>query len=602
MFEPKKTAGTLKSSFLPIAVMAAVAWLPLSGCDASGAEPKTNLGRLYLSNDAAAIPPQCYTRTERQTRTEPQARVERRGETGRARRGETRSEPRGDAGTEGAASNPCYVCHTESTEPNYTNDVDLQLEYSFPKPALTNHWSNLFKDRSAYLASVSDEAILAYVREDNYRDPDGRITLASRLTQNLPSHWDGNRNGQWDGYVPDVGYHFDERGFDHDAQGRLTGWRALAYTPFPGTFFPTNGSTDDVLIRLPEIYRHNEAGEYDETVYRVNLAIVEALIKRQNVAIEPVDENALHVDLDGNGTLGIARQVVYDWAPLEKRFMHYVGQARLAQRAGQAPLAAGLYPLGTEFVHSVRYLDINESGKVVLAARMKELRYARKASWRTYYQHRAMVFEELKDAHDFPDRLEAVIGDIEVGVSNRRGWRYSGFIENREGRLRPQSYEELATCVGCHGAIGGNVDGSFALPRKLDAGSAFQHGWYHWRQKGMVGIPEPRRRDGSGEYAFYLQQVGNADEYRGNRQVRQRFFNGDGTLKETMLAALSEDISVLILPSRRRALDLDKAYQAVVKEQSYSQGRDAVLAPRENVWKRVPEGQTTGVREPVTAH
>src|SRR5699024_5466167 len=128
------------------------------------------------------------------------------------------------------------------------------------------------------------------------------------------------------------------------------------------------------------------------------------------------------------------------------------------------------------------------------------------------------------------------------------------------------------------------------------------HGWYHWHQKGMAGIAEPRRRDGSGEYAFYLQQVGNADEYRGNREVRQRFFNAAGTLKETMLAELSADITVLILPSRRRALDLDKAYQAVVKEQSYSQGRDAVLAPRENVWKRVPEGQATGVREPVTAH
>ncbi len=580
MFEPKKTAGTLKSSFLPMAVMAAVAWLPLSGCDAFGAEPKTNLGRLYLSNDAAAIPPQCYTRTESLSGVELESL----------------------ANAEAPASNPCYVCHTESTEPNYTNDVDLQLAYSFPKPALTNHWSNLFKDRSAYLASVSDQAILEYVREDNYRDPDGRIMLAAKLTRNLPAHWDGNRNGQWDGYVPDVGYHFDEQGFDHDAQGRLTGWRALAYMPFPGTFFPTNGSTDDVLVRLPEIYRRNEAGEYDETVYRVNLAIVEALIKRRNVAIEPVDENALHVDLDDNGVLAMARQVVYDWAPLEKRFMHYVGQARLAQQAGKAPLAAGLYPLGTEFVHSVRYLDIDESGKVVLAARMKELRYARKASWRTYYQHRAMVFEELKDAHDFPDRLEAVIGDIEVGVSNRRGWRYSGFIENKEGQLRPQSYEELATCVGCHGAIGGNVDGSFALPRKLDADSAFQHGWYHWHQKGMAGIAEPRRRDGSGEYAFYLQQVGNADEYRGNREVRQRFFHSDGTLKETMLAELSGDITVLILPSRRRALDLDKAYQAVVKEQSYSQGRDAVLAPRENVWKRVPEGQATGVREPVTAH
>lgn len=232
-----------------------------------------------------------------------------------------------------------------------------------------------------------------------------------------------------------------------------------------------------------------------------------------------------------------------------------------------------------------------------MAPRMKELRYARKTSWRTYYQHRALVFDELKDAHDFPDRLEAIIGDIERGVSNRRGWRYSAFIENAEGELRPQSYEELATCVGCHGAIGANVDGSFALPRKLDSATAFQRGWYHWNQKGMAGIPEPKRRDGSGEYAFYLKQVGNADEYRANREVRARFFNADGTLKEDMLAKLADDITVMIMPSRRRALDLNKAYRAVVEEQSYIKGRDAVLAPRKNVWKQIPEGQMTGVTE-----
>ena len=532
-----------------------------AGNSAPLAEPE-NLGRLYLSNPAAVTPPQCYTKTEN---------------------------------AQGPASNPCYVCHTDSRAPNFTNDVDLQLAYDFAAPARENRWHNLFKDRSGYLRSVSDDAILGYVRADNYRTPDGRIPLAHKLTRELPAHWDGNRNGRWDGYVPDAGFAFDAQGFDHDREGRPTGWRALAYTPFPGTFFPTNGSSDDVLIRLPTIYRTNEQGMYDAEVYRINLAIVESLIKRRDVVIEAVDETALRVDLDKNGELTTARRITFDWAPLQQRFMSYVGAARSAQQAGEAPLSAGSFPLGTEFLHSVRYLDVNGEGKVAMAPRMKELRYARKVRWVTYFQHRELAAEELKEAHDFPDRIEMVVGDIERGVSNRRGWRYSAFIEDRHGELRPQSYEELATCSGCHGAIGANVDGAFAMTRKLDAADSFQRGWYHWSQKPLDGLREPQRADGAGEYAYYLQQVGNADEYRSNGEVRARFFTADGALNSAMLERLAADISELVMPSPRRALDLNKAYRAVVEEQSYREGRDAVLAPHANLLQRVAEGQETGV-------
>lgn len=523
-----------------------------------------NLGRLYLSNPAAVTPPQCYTKTENAV---------------------------------GPASNPCYVCHTSSEAPNFTNDLDLQLVYDFAAPARENRWHNLFKDRSKYLGSVSDKAILNYVREDNYRAQNGRIPLAETLTKQLPAHWDGNRNGTWDGYVPDARFDFDSEGFDRDGKGQLTGWRALAYTPFPGTFFPTNGSTDDVLIRLPAIYRNDEQGNSSRVVYRVNLAIVEALIKRADVAIEAVDEKLLNVDLDKNGELGRATKIVYDWAPREQRFMSYVGEARLAQQKKAAPLSGGSYPLGTEFLHSVRYLDVGADGEVRMAPRMKELRYARKVRWVNYFQHRELAADELKDAHDFPDRLEPVVGDIERGVSNRRGWRYSGFIEDAHGALRPQSFEELATCTGCHGAIGAHIDGGFAMTRKLDAADSFRRGWYHWSQKPVSGIREPLREDGRGEYAFYLQQVGNADEYRSNAEVRARFFSEDGSLKTAMLERLAADINTLIMPSPRRALDLNKAYRAIVEEQSYREGRDAVLTPRENLLREVEEGQETGVEQ-----
>ena len=57
-----------------------------------------------------------------------------------------------------------------------------------------------------------------------------------------PAEWDANGDGHWDGFTPDVEYAFDAAGFDHRPDGTTTGWRAFAYYPFPGTFFPTNGS------------------------------------------------------------------------------------------------------------------------------------------------------------------------------------------------------------------------------------------------------------------------------------------------------------------------------------------------------------------------
>ncbi|MDX1802677.1 MAG: hypothetical protein R3292_01265 [Alcanivorax sp.] len=553
----------MKKTLIYSTVLTFCVW-HLSGCGQSRADEPADLGRLYLSNPSALVPPQCYTQTRNET---------------------------------GPASNPCYVCHTASVRPNYSNDLDLQLSYDFPAPARVNRWANLFVDRGEDVAAQGDHEILDYVRRSNYRE-NGQITLADTLTQALPTYWDDNHNGRWDGYVPDVGFHFDKAGFDHDAHGRYTGWRAFAYTPLPGTFFPTNGSADDVLIRLPAMYRQDEKGRFDLTVYKVNLAIVEALIKEQDVAIDPVDEQRLQVDLNKDGQLDTAHAVVYDWAPLDKRFMSYVGAARLAQQKNQAMLAARSYPLGTEFVHSVRYLDIAKDGQVVMAPRMKELRYARKTRWLTYYQQRALAARDSKEAHDFPDRMEPVIGDIEKGVSNRHGWRFSGFIEDRRGELRPQSYEELATCAGCHGDVGVLTDSTFAMARKLNAGSAYQHGWYHWSQKTLAGLPEPQRRDGQGEYAFYLKQVGGGDEYRSNREVRERFFGADGQLKPAMLAQLKQDVTTLLLPSERRALQLNKAYRAVVQEQSFVAGRDAVLAPRKHVLKQVDKGQPTGVIAP----
>jgi hypothetical protein len=403
--------------------------------------------------------------------------------------------------------------------------------------------------------------------------------------------------------MPDAYFRFDDEGFDLDPEGHLTGWRAFGYYPFVGTFWPTNGSTDDVFIRLAASFQRNLAGEFDRAVYKTNLAIVESLIRRRDIAIEPVDEAALGgVDLDRDGIIGTAEWVRYDWAPREGHLMWYVGQALEEQRAGRVHLAAGLYPEGTEFLHTVRYIDIDEAGGNQLAARMKEVRHARKRYWMTYAELDSRMAAETKEKHDFPDRVRVFRGNLESGVSNDQGWVYSALIEDAEGQLRPQSYEELAFCVGCHGGMGATTDSSFAFPRRFEA-DGFQRGWHHWSQKGLDGLPEPLRRDGEPEYAFYLAANGAGDEFRQNREVRERFFSADGELKPEMLERLSEDISVLLYASPERAMQLNKAYRVIVREQSFIEGRDAMIETAGfNVHPWVDQNTPTGVEEPLLGY
>lgn len=86
---------------------------------------------------------------------------------------------------------------------------------------LTNHWENLFADRSAVIEGISDAEILAYIREDNYTPL--REALAART--------------DYPGWRPDLDFNqgFDQDGFAADGSW----WRAFRYKPFLGTFWPT---------------------------------------------------------------------------------------------------------------------------------------------------------------------------------------------------------------------------------------------------------------------------------------------------------------------------------------------------------------------------
>jgi len=204
---------------------------------------QVDLKNTIVKNEVAYITSQCYTKTR-------------------------------DSHNKDILHNPCYSCHSKNKIPNFTyEDDDLQTVYAFPSPALKNHWSNLFKDRTKAVQKISDKEILKYISQNNYEN-NNTITLRQKLTH-LPKSWDSNNNGKWDGYVPDCYFHFDSEGFDKDPKGDYTGWRAFAYRPFLGTFWPTNGSTDDVIIRRPKEYRKDGNGKFDLSVYKLNLFIIE---------------------------------------------------------------------------------------------------------------------------------------------------------------------------------------------------------------------------------------------------------------------------------------------------------------------------------------
>lgn len=397
-----------------------------------------------VDNLEAAIPPQCY------------------------------------ADTRGA--NPCWVCHTGGFGPNTLEDAELQAEYAFSDLALENPWTNLFVDRRAAVAAISDEEILAWVRQDNYDALRGAL-----------ADLDG-----WRGFVPDLDLAagFDEQGFARDGSG----WRAIRYQPFPG-FWPANGSTGDVFIRLPERFRG--------AAYVENLAILERAIHLTDPHVTP--------ELPS----------------------HYVGGA---SDVAVVPL---VYPVGTEFLHSVRYLDPDAPG--MFATRMKELRWMRKEedpdAWARL---RAYEREADEKEEGWPPRYR---GDALEGMVNLFGWRMQGFIEDAEGRLRVQTDQEHRFCMGCHQGLGVTIDSTFSLARKPPGPG----GWRPQDLRGLVDRPQVGHAEG--ELAVYARRLGR---------------------------------EVVTIPARADALAMDKAYLAIVRAQSFDRGRDPTIAPATGVHRRIP--------------
>jgi hypothetical protein len=253
--------------------------------------------------------------------------------------------------------------------------------------------------------------------------------------------------------------------------------------------------------------------------------------------------------------------------------------------AADIEVPRSVYPLGTEFLHSVRYIDPDQPS--LIATRMKELRYSRKV----LFLDRWAILKSYEEEHDAKDEglLPVFSGSPLVGLRNDFGWQLQAFIEAEDGRLRLQTEEEHLFCMGCHSTVGVTLDQSFAFPRKVPGAA----GWAYQDVSGMADVPQLGHAEP--EILTYFQRVGGGDEFRANHEILDRFFPG-GALDEAQVLRAApggdQDITFLIAPSRERALLLDKAYRAVVMEQRFDLGRDAIITPPANVHTHIENGAT----------
>jgi len=472
-------------------------------------------GRIY--NPEAPVPPQCYTRIE-------------------------------------GRYNPCYVCHqnnADPTRPNFMQDGSLQAAYEFSEAALTNHHRNLFVDRSKAVAAVSDAEILDYVGQDNYS------ALAPALKRQGFKGWIPDLDGYEDGAAA-----FDEEGLARDGSG----WVAFNYKPQPSTFWPTNGSTDDVLIRLPQPFRTRADGAASRDVYMANLGLLEIAFQNlDTVSVPTIDETAVGTDLDGDGRLAETDRIV--------RRETFVGAA------ANLPLTRMLYPQGTEFLHSVRYVGVTPDGAITVPRRMKELRYMVKTRFLTIPAIRSRYGNEHQEKMD--ENLPRYVDLGGRGMDSGFGWTLLAFIEDAGGALRPQTDEEQFFCRGCHATAGANIDQTWAFPRKLRGAD----GWGYIDYRGMADAPTKGERDG--EILTYMRRAGGGDEFRSNTEMLERWFDENGQVRADLVRGKS--VYELITPSPERALALNKAYREIVREQTFIFGRDATVSPPRNVHAEIDE-------------
>ncbi len=406
--------------------------------------------------------------------------------------------------------NACKYCHTDYlTRIGHGNNFPIgedQVLFSFPSPKLNLiNWKNITHPQEIVarlqaegipVPEAGDAANLDWVRRDNWREAYARGRRVQDDSWNNPANRDSDLQllpalnpddlYPWKEADPtDGGRHgfVSADGFVMNAKAECTGWRAVNFFPY-AIFTPLTGSVSGIYIRLPRPFREKD-GRFDKETYVRNLDLLETQIKN----------------------LGTDRT-------------HYHGDA------ANIALDKGFYPVGTEFAHPLHYVDLNADGERgsqldgvaaetgesfefpgTRSRRVKEIRYM--------YKWKAVTLADIAPAEE---EAEAVQGKEWKGwIDNGAGWILVGFIERRDGDLRPQTTEELMQCLGCHSAVGNTVDAVWSFQRKLpgDAGwGEMDYGAYSSREPEWTRLNDyinPKVEQG--EMAYFYSSVVGADLY-----------------------------------------------------------------------------------------
>jgi hypothetical protein len=510
--------------------------------------------------------------------------------------------------------NACMYCHTNGLyKAGFGNNnpqagavplVNFQIDYGFDPLSTTapyatiNRWENtLYPQKLAqYVADLGIDSnawqMDDYIKTDNWQ-------AAFNQRYGSPLDWDSGFDTPFrflpgldpsdlpadnDGFVRSEKL---ENGFFQDSTGQhVTGWRAINFMPY-GIFTPISGSVSGIFIRLPKNFMQNDAAEFDLEVYSDNLELLYRAITDNLTDQDP---------------------------------SHYLGQA------SNIKVELGAYPKGTEFAHPLHYVDVDADGTNshfpgTRANRVKEVRWMYK-------------FEDYNpnDVRPGDEGDDGFFGNEQYAwVDNAAGWMLSGFIEDQQGQLRPQSREELAQCIGCHSGFtantvrpsftsgtGNTVDSTWSLPRKF-AGNL------GWKEMDYMGFgkqgeafisttPEPLNREmQKGEFGIMLEYVvgaslygdmpqsyedefkqiisqsnGYSDDWLEIDQESAEGFDQTTKTRQTLLREfvakgdyLNDDNTIkpfLLYPSKTEALETAKRYRQVVVTQRYQYGKDVFAA------------------------
>jgi hypothetical protein len=505
--------------------------------------------------------------------------------------------------------NACLFCHTNglykqglgnnNPQAGAMPQVNFQIDYGFDPysaqapTAAKNYWLNTLSPETLLAAITAMDIdpnewnMQDYIQEDNWQ-------AAYNLRLGKSSDWDSGYDQPFR-LLPSLNpaaLPADNDGFvrSNDAKdiyfnddfGGNTGWRAINFMPY-GIFSPMTGSVSGIYIRLAAPFMQNSSGDFDLAIYQQNLDLLRDAIQNRLTETSPTN---------------------------------YFGAASAIK------VVAGSYPQGTELAHPLHYVDTTadgSNGKLpgMRATRVKEVRYM--------YKDEDFNPMEARPGDGTGDQIYG--NDKQGWVDNGSGWLLAGYIEDKNGDLRPQTRQELTQCIGCHSGFhyqtkdpnftsgtGNTVDSTWSFPRAFNSDLGWQEMDY-LGTKIRDGVatsttPEPINRHADiGEFALLLNHTVSANLYGVMPQSIEAGlqtaintesgyssnwtaiktdnavnFEQSVTLRQTLLREyvvskdyLNQDGTIkgfLLYPEAEDAIENARRYRQVVATQRYIYGKD----------------------------